>query len=224
MWALKQALTLLAEGHFVDPIAHPDAFDALDTPEGRQRAGDWLEAIGYRLAQIEGGGSFFAAYQTVDVEGRKHARETMRNLRQKLQPVVQYLETVRIGQGRASTLLPGDDIALDELMAAVRSNVAFEQRLQELRDMHGARSNESAQDRLVRVLKALMDDGYLVEMSSAHKVYRITGKIEWFYQLLAFMNDNLPQLSDDGVVDSIEAQLPLEPAAGEQAGAGIQAE
>lgn len=86
--------------------------------------------------------------------------------------------------------------------------------------MHGARLNESAQDRLVRVLKALTDDGYLVELNSTHKIYRITGKIEWFYQLLAFMNDNLPQLSDDGVVDTIEAQLPLEPslatAAGEQ--------
>lgn len=213
-WQLKSALRHLAAGEFIDNVRFQDEFEVLNTPEGLQKAKDWLDAIGYQLVQIEKGGAFFSAYGQLDLQTKAAVREDMRNLRQKLHPAVQFLETIRQGQARGATLRPGDLVTLDELMSAARSNAAFDQRLQDMKDVWGARATDSSQDRLERILSLLVRDGYLKEENPNHKVFMVTGKIAWLYELLTLMNENLPQMNDEGVVDQIDQQLPLPAADG----------
>lgn len=209
-WQLRSALRHLAAGEFIDDVRFKDEFEALSTPEGHQRAKDWLEAIGYQLVQLEEGGAFFSAHSQLDLETKAAVREDMRNLRQKLHPAVQFLETIRQGQGRGASLRPGDLVTLDELMSAARSNAAFDQRLQDMKDVWGARATDSSQDRLERILMLLVRDGYLKEENPNHKVFVVTGKITWLYQLLTLMDENLPQMNDEGMVDQMDQQLPLQ--------------
>ena len=213
MSRLEFALRQLAEGQFVDAVRFTEAHEALSTPEGREAASKWLEAIGYRLCQLEQGGAFFMAYGHLDQDARTKVKEEMRQLRGRLQPSVSFMETLRQAQGSAAQLQPSDLLPLGQLMEAVRADASLEQRLQDLRDIPGAKASESAPDRLSHILAWLEREGYLVEQNASHKVYQVTGKITYLYQLLQFMAENVPQLAEEGVSDQLE-QLTIDIAGG----------
>jgi hypothetical protein len=211
MSRLESALRRLAEGEFVCQVRYPAEYGALVTEAGRAHAEQWLEAIGYRLCQLEADGAFFMGYSSIEPEGKARLRDEMRNLRHRLDPAVRFLETLRQAQGRTAQLMPGDIVVHDEIMSAVRTNAALDQRLSEMRDVHASRLTESAADRLDRILVQLEKDGYLQLANPNFRTYTVTGKIVYLYQLLAFMNEHVPQMNDEGAGDQIEQQLALAP-------------
>jgi hypothetical protein len=206
---IESALKRLAEGVFVCPVAYPDEYAALDSPEGNQKAQEWLDAIGYRLARLTEDGAFFMAHAIVTTDVRARIREEMRNIRDRLEPAAGFLETLRQAQGRNPQLQPGDVFWESEISEAVRSNAMLERRLNDMRDIHGARTGESAIDRVKRILSLLEEDGYLVETNPNHKAYKVTGKVAYLTQMLAFMAENTPHLADSSVIDQMEAQTDM---------------
>ncbi len=66
---------------------------------------------------------------------------------------------------------------------------------------------DSTNDRVRRMLQQLEHDGYLVETNPVNKGYQVTGKVNYLYQLLAFIGEHTPHLSDDGFVDQIDPQV-----------------
>jgi hypothetical protein len=208
MSRLEFALRHLAEGQFVDEVRYPEAFEVLSTPEGREKATQWIEAMGFRLCQLEEGGAFFMAYGYLDMEAKTKVKEEMRLLRARIQPAVMFLETVRQAQGRGAQLQPGDLLPLDVLMGAVRADVSLQQRLDDMREVPNSKAADPAADRLVHILNWLEREGFLVQTNTQHKVYQVTGKITYLYQLLQFMAEHVPQLAEEGVSDQLE-QLPL---------------
>lgn len=201
---IESALKQLAAGEFVCSVRFPDEFDALSSPEGRQKANEWLGAIGYRLAQLGEDGAFFMAYDYLDAQAKGKVRDELRNLRDRLQPVVAFLETLRQAQSRGAQLQPGDEVVHSEVMEAVRLSAMVERRLSEMKDVHGSRATESASDRLSRILELLEEEGYLALTNANFKTYRVTGKIAYLYQLLAFMAEHLPEMADSSVNDQME--------------------
>jgi hypothetical protein len=207
---LVSALKHLAAGEFVCPVRFPDEFEALTSGEGRQKADEWLGAIGYRLAQLGDEGAFFMAYAILDGDAKAKVREELKTLRDRLTPAVMFLETLRQAQSRAAQLQPGDEVVHSEVLERVRSNALLDRRIAEMKDLYGSRANESTSDRLTKILVLLEQDGYLTLTNPSFKVYRITGKIAYLYQLLAFMAENLPGMADVGVSDQMEErQVPL---------------
>lgn len=201
---IESALKQLAAGEFVCSVRFPEEFDVLSSPEGRQKANEWLGTIGYRLAQLGEDGAFFMAYDYLDVEAKNTVRDELRNLRDRLQPSVAFLETLRQAQSRGAQLQAGDEIVHSEVMESVRLSALVERRLAEMKDVHGSRANESASDRLSRILELLAQDGYLTLTNANFKTYRVTGKIAYLYQLLAFMAEHLPEMADASVNDQME--------------------
>ena len=95
---IESALKQLAAGEFVCDVRFPEEFDVLSSPEGRHKANEWLGTIGYRLAQLGEDGAFFMAYDYLDAEAKNKVRDELRNLRDRLQPSVAFLETLRQAQ------------------------------------------------------------------------------------------------------------------------------
>jgi hypothetical protein len=215
LW-LESTLKRLAEGEFVCNIRFPDEYEVLSSPEGREKAEAWLGALGYRLCQLEEDGAYFMAYGHLDQEAKTKVRDEIRNLRDRLQPAVRYLETVRQLESRGAQLQPGSEVALSSLMETVRGSAPLERRLEQMKDVFGSRTGEAAVDRLERILSLLEADGYLHLANPSHKVYVVTGKVTYLYQLLAFMAEHTPQMSE-GVDDKMEEQMDLS-AAARQAG------
>lgn len=193
---LTSALKLLTAGEFVCPIRFPDEFEVLDTPEGRERAEAWLGEVGYRLCQLEDGGAFFMAFNSLDHEQKTQVRDQFRSLRDTLQPAVRFLETVRQAQGRGEQLQPGQEVVQSALMEAVRGSTSLDRRLQQMKDVYNSRVGEASTDRLARILELLEKDGYLHLANPSHMVYIVTGKIRFLYQMLAVMAEYTPAMSD----------------------------
>ncbi|MEJ8837759.1 hypothetical protein [Ramlibacter sp. AN1133] len=208
MW-FSAALKLLTAGEFVCPVRFPDEFEALDAPEGRERAERWLGEIGYRLCQLEDGGAFFMAFNSLDHDQKAQVREQFRNLRDLLQPAVRFLETVRQAQGRGEQLQPGQEVVQSALMEAVRGSTSLDRRLQQMRDVHGSRTTESSADRLARILELLEKEGFLHLANPSHMVYLVTGKVRWLYQTLALMAEYTPSMSDTEDEAHQEEQMDL---------------
>jgi hypothetical protein len=214
----EQALQLLVQGEFVCPHRYRDCFEALDTEEGRREATRWVEIIGYRLCQFEDGGAFFMAYDELNSETRGKLREEMANLRDRLQPAVRYLETLRQAHAGAATLQPGDEVSQSAVVEAVRTNTVLARRLEEMTEVRGARTDEKSVDKIERILRLLRDAGYLHLGNPDLMVYTVTGKITYLYQLLAFMAEHVPFMKEQDVQDALDEGQQLSLRDGSQAG------
>lgn len=211
MSKLESALKQLAKGAFVCETRYSDEYEALSSPEGRRKADEWLGAIGYRLARLSDDGAFFMAHSVVTTEMRAGFRDELKNVRSKLEPIVKFLETIRQAQGRNPQIHAGDMLWESELIESIRNSPTLEARVTDMRDISGARVGESLNDRVRRMLTQMETDGYVVEkMSATLKGYRITGKIDYLYQLIDFIAANTQALTDEGVDDQMGEQLRIE--------------
>lgn len=213
MSQLEAALKRLAEGCFVCAVHYPEEYAVLQQADGRQRAEAWLSAIGYRLARLDAEGAFFMAHAVVTADLRSRLRDELRTVRSRLEPVVGFMETLRQAQGRHPQIHAGDMLWESEISEAVRGSALLERRLLDMREIGGARVTDSAIDRVRRMLAQLQNDGYLVETNPTNKGYRVTGKIDYLYQLIAFIAENTPHLSDESLDESQAAQSRLDVAA-----------
>jgi hypothetical protein len=214
MAPLEAALKRLAEGCFVCAVHYPEEYAALQAPEGRERAQSWLSAIGYRLARLDAEGAFFMAHAHVTPELRNRLREELRTVRGRLEPVVGFMETLRQAQGRHPQIHAGDMLWESEISEAVRASSLLERRLLEMREIAGARVTDSAIDRVRRMLAQLESEGYLVETNPTSKGYRVTGKIDYLYQLIGFIAENSAHLADESGNEQMDAQSRLDGAPG----------
>ncbi|MCX7257886.1 MAG: hypothetical protein NTZ64_14520 [Polaromonas sp.] len=220
MSRLDLALKRLAEGCFICAVHYPEEYAALQEADGRARAEAWLSAIGYRLARLDAEGAFFMAHAVVTAELRNRLRDELRTVRGKLEPVVGFMETLRQAQGRHPQIHAGDMLWESEISEAVRGSALLERRLLEMREIGGARVTDSAIDRVRRMLAQLQNDGYLVETNPTNKGYRVTGKIDYLYQLIGFIAENTTQLSDEvmGEPDGAQSRLDGMPTGGVETG------
>lgn len=210
MSRLESALKRLAEGCFVCEVRYPEEFATLQETDSRNRAEEWLSAIGYRLARLNEDGAFFMAHAVVTSELRTRVREELKSVRNRLEPLVGFMETLRQAQGRHPQIHAGDMLWESEISEAVRGSALLERRLLDMREIGGARVTDSAIDRVRRMLTHLQSDGYIVETNPVNKGYQVTGKINYLYQLIGLIAENTAHLSDDAVVDQIEMQSRLD--------------
>lgn len=210
MKRLESALKRLAQGSFVCEVHYPEEFAVLQDPAGRSEAEKWLESIGYRLARLSDDGAFFMAHAVATTEMRARFRDELKSIRTKLEPLVGFMETLRQAQGRNPQIHAGDMFWESEISEAVRGSSLLERRLSEMRELSGARVTDSSIDRVRRMLAQLEQEGYLVETNPTNKGYQVTGKIDYLYQLIAFIAENTPHLSDDAVVDQLDPQARLD--------------
>lgn len=206
----ESTLKKLATGTFICEVHYGEEYEFLQDKQNFLEAEKWAGAVGYRITRLSDEGAFFLAHEVVTNELRSKLREEMRQVRNKLEPFVGFMETIRQAQGRNPQIHPGDMIFLSEISEIVRSSSTLDRRLQEMREISGARIGESAQDRIQKMLNQLEQEGYIFESNPTHKGYCVTGKIEHLYKLMGFIAANTKHLSDDSVIDQIDPQTSLE--------------
>jgi biotin operon repressor len=209
MSRLESTLKKLSSGTFICETHYGDEYEFLKDRENFHKVEEWVSAAGYRLARLSDEGAFFLAHGIVTHELRSKLREEMRQVRNKLEPFVGFMETIRQAQGRHPQIHPGDMIFLSELSEIVRGSSMLDRRLQDMREISGSRTGESTQDRIQKMLNQLEDEGYIFESNATHKGYCVTGKIEHLYKLIGFIAVNTKHISDDDVIDQIDQQASL---------------
>lgn len=222
MNSLKSALKLLAKGEFVCHVRFPTEYEALEELEGQQHAKQWLGSVGYRLARLHDEGAFFmASDESPTTETRARIRDVLKTVRHRLVPYVGFFNLLREAQGSNPQLHAGDVVWLTEISEAVRNSSALERRLADMRELADGRVTDGGATvyRVQKMFKILEDDGYLQQTNEVSKGYTFTGKVDYLLQLIAFINENTPHISDDQVVDQIDPQARLEEHEAPEAGA-----
>ncbi|WP_457281009.1 hypothetical protein [Polaromonas sp. P5_D5] len=196
MTFLTSALKKLAQGEFICTQRFPDEYDALSNELDQKAAEEWLAAIGYRLARLSDEGAFFMAHSTVTAEMRTQLREEMRIIRKEMHPYIGILEAIRQSQGRDPRVHAGDMLYVSEIAEEARKSTMLENRIQEMRYISHAKLDDKTPQRIQRMLQELENAGYLDQTQEASGGYRITGKIDYLYQMIAFITANAPQLAE----------------------------
>lgn len=164
-------------------MRYPEAYECLESAEGRKAAEAWCEAIGYRLARLGEDQAFFMAHAVVTSEMRTKFRDELKVIRNKLEPYIGFLETLRQAQSRNPQVHAGDMIWESEISEAVRGSALLERRLSDLKELKGGLVVDSTNDRVRRMLQQLEHEGYLVETNPVNRGYQITGKVDYFYSI-----------------------------------------
>lgn len=207
MSKLASTLKALLAGEFICPVAHPASYDLLSEGEHRAATEAWVEHLGLRLVRLSEEGAFFLAPELPDTDARAAVRETLRNVRTTLSPVVPVLEAIRQAQGQDSHLQPGLTLWESELAERVRLTPALEQQVMELA-LPGMRLDASSNDRMSRMLEYLVKERYAMPVPNDSRGYKLTGKIEFLYAVLEVIAENTELISDAAVVDQEQMRLP----------------
>ena len=212
MAKIESALKHLAKGDFVCAVHFPEEYDALQEPDGRKKATEWLQAIGYRLARLSDEGAFFMAHEIPTLDMRNRFRDELKTIRSRLEPYVGFMETLRQAQGRNPQIHAGDVVWLTEISEAVRASALLDRRLADMRELADARVADGGATihRVQRMFTLLENEGYLIETNATSKGYTFTGKVEYLYQHIAFIAENTPHLSDSEVIDQLDTQQRLD--------------
>lgn len=204
---LASTLKALLAGEFICPVAYPASYDLLIEEEHRGATEAWVEQLGLRLVRLSDEGAFFLAPEVADADARTAVRESLRNVRATLWPVVPVLEAIRQAQGQDAHLQPGLTLWESELAERVRLTPALEQQVMDLA-LPSMRLDASSNERLSSMLKFLVKDRYAVELPNDSRGIKLTGKIEFLYAVLEVIAENTELISDANVVDQEQMRLP----------------
>lgn len=206
MSKLAHTLKALLAGEFICPVAYPDGYDLLTEEAHRAVAETWVGQLGLRLVRLSDEGAFFVAPALADTEARTAVRDSLRNVRTTLAPIVPVLEAIRRAQGQDVHLQPGLALWESELAERVRLTPALEQQVMELA-LPGQRLDASTNDRVSRMLEFLCKERYALPMPTDNRGYKLTGKIEFLYAVLGVIAENTELISDASVVDQEQMRL-----------------
>ncbi len=201
-------LKRLLQGAFICEISDEAGFRYLQASDNAQEVDAFLSRLNYRLSKTQNELAYFAAYQQIDSPARSDIRKTFQQFRLELHPVVEWLEMMMAGLNQETALAPGDVLSFSSLLQAIEQNQALADRLQSFarfKDFTG--SDDSVKSRLEKLLSTLSKWGYLHLANRDTLIYQVTGKLDYFYQALQFIQEHeqipIEQKEDDVIQESL---------------------
>ena len=181
----------LLQGEFICEVTDEAGFQYLQNQENLFLIADYLQRINYRLASTQNKLAFYAAYIEIDSAARQDIRKVFQQFRLELHPVVEWLDMMMACLKQDVVLSPGDTLALSSLLQVIENNQALADRLQAFAKFKDFTSNEdSAKGRLEKLLNTLQKWGYLQLANRDTLIYQVTGKLDYFYQSLQFIQEH----------------------------------
>lgn len=183
-------LELLLSGAFICQISDEDAWRYLKTAGGSDKIETQLNVLNRTLASAADGDVFFAAYQSLYDAERKQLGSQFQEISSNLVPLVEWLLLVQQANGTDVPVTQDSPIRLNELQTTIEDTPAFAEQLQKISRyrMFGSTSTQ-LEGQLKQVFKRLTDLGYLLKPNSEKQIFIATGKIEYLYDVLKFIDE-----------------------------------
>lgn len=194
----------LLQGGFICEISDEAGFQYLQNQENFFQIEDYLQRLNYRLATTQNKLAYYAAYIEIDTSARQDVRKVFQQFRLELHPVVEWLDMMMACLKQDTALSPGDTLALSSLLLVMENNQALADRLQAFAKFKDFTSSEdSIKGRLEKLLSTLHKWGYLQLANRDTLIYQVTGKLDYFYQSLQFIQEHeeIPVEEEDEEVE-----------------------
>jgi len=192
-------ITKLLEGAFICNTAHPDLFGYLNNDEGvRKDVDGYLFRIGRRLVSTPNVQSYYAAHASIGPRERPEIRALFREVKHELKPVLGFLNLVMQATNADKTLLSGDVIDFPSVLMRITENPHLGEALRGFASLgkEYASSDSSQRAMLDKVLQQMTKSGYLVTDRERDR-FQVTGKIDYFYEVMDFLAENEENIQDD---------------------------
>jgi len=189
---LDQAITKLLEGEFICEATAPSLFRSLSDEAFRAEVDAFLEKIKRRLTITPNGQAFYASWVRVGKEQRAEAKRVMVSIKQTIRPVIQFIELCMDSLKTDLAPSPGDRIDYPAILKSVTENPHFQEKLREFATLgkEFAVNEASTNAMLGKVFQQLEKSGYIVFAYPEQEAWRFTGKLDYYYQLIAFLMEN----------------------------------
>lgn len=185
-----RVLESLLQGQFICEISDIDAWRYLKNPGNADKISSQLAVLNRTLTSAADGEVFFAAYQQLGDNERKHLTSQFQDVASQLMPMVEWLLLVQQTQGNDIPVSQGTPIRLNELQGSVEDTPAFAEQLGKIARSRLFGSSSSQTDgQLKQVFKRLTELGYLVKPNQEKQIYIATGKIDYLYDLIKFIDE-----------------------------------
>ena len=196
----------LLQGGFICEYSKPDEWKALQDDDFRRKLNDWLKPIDMVLLSTNTNSAWYAGWQTVEIRTSSIDAVFSKQILN-FRPMIQFLNLTMQALHPDKSLQPGDAVPMLKLQTALETHHSLRDELRQICTVW--RSNkETISEQLLTVLRQLQKEGYLVEANKESQIFRMTGKISWFYELTDF-------LAEHQKIDEMIQELPDEPMTGD---------
>lgn len=183
-------LEALLSGAFICQISDEDAWRFLKTTSNAEKMETHLSLLNRTLATCAEGDVFFAAYQTLGDSERKVLATQFQEISSNLLPLIEWLVLVQQANGSDVPITQSSAIRLNELQSIIEDTPAFAEQLTKISRYRLFNSTSVTTDgQIKQVFKRLTDLGYLLKPNPEKQIYLATGKIEYLYDVLKFIDE-----------------------------------
>ena len=185
-----QVLETLLSGGFVCRISNEDMFNFLQQPQTAQQIETQLNILNRTLTKAADGEVFFASYLSLADKERAVLERQFKEITANLLPLVEWLLLVQESTGQDMPLAQGSAIRLNELQSTIEDTPAVLEQLGKISafSLFGSTS-KTADGQLKQIFKRLGELGYLVKPNSEKQIYIATGKLEYLYEVIRFIDE-----------------------------------
>ncbi|WP_340678135.1 hypothetical protein [Paraglaciecola sp.] len=183
-------LELLLSGAFVCQISDEEAWRYLKTSGNNDKIETQLNVLNRTLASAADGDVFFAAYQSLYDNERKQLGSQFQEISSHLMPLVEWLLLVQQANGSDVPVTQGSAIRLNELQTIIEDTPAFAEQLEKIsRNRLFGSTSTQLDGQLKQVFSRLTQLGYLLKPNAEKQIFIATGKIEYLYDVLKFIDE-----------------------------------
>ncbi|KXI27320.1 hypothetical protein [Paraglaciecola hydrolytica] len=183
-------LELLLSGAFVCQISDEEAWRYLKTSGNSDKVETQLNVLNRTLATASDGDVFFAAYQSLYDNERKHLGSQFQEISSHLMPLVEWLLLVQQANGSDVPVTQGSAIRLNEIQTVIEDTPAFAEQLEKIsRNRLFGSTSTQLDGQLKQVFSRLTQLGYLLKPNAEKQIFIATGKIEYLYDVLKFIDE-----------------------------------
>ncbi len=183
-------LEKLLSGEFICQISDEDAWRFLKTSGNSDKIEPQLNMLNRTLSSAADGDVFFAAYLHLGDNERSVLGSQFNEIATNLLPLVEWLLLVQQASGSDVPVTQGTAIRLGELQTTIEDTPAFTEQLEKIsRYRLFGSTSVNLDGQLKQVFKRLTDLGYLLKPNSEKQIFVATGKIEYLYEVLRFIDE-----------------------------------
>ena len=183
----RETLEDLLEGKFISMETDADEFRYLSAEGTVEDLGTVLREFGRTIRKTRTGSAFYLVWESRGTAGQRSVRSEFREFRNTLRPVVDFLLLVMNASQSDVPLRSGDTISVSDLSVRIEDNPPQRKKLEEIATLLGVR-RETVSERTAGVLDELAKEGLTVLRNRDAQVYLVTGKIDYFYEVLDYID------------------------------------
>ena len=188
----EKAIISLLGGAFICETSSPEVFRWIGEGSAFNDLDEYLSRMGRKLSKTPGGQAYYATWIRVGGDERAEVKRVFSGIKQTIRPLIQFITLCMEIGNEDHVFDAGDRLEYAVILKAVTEKQHLQEKLRifGLMGKEFAVSDSSAKAMLDRVFKQIEALGYIIQVNKEQELYRFTGKMDYFTQVIEFLRDH----------------------------------